>query len=443
MNRILKHSLTAILAFGFGNIFAQQLALSMDEALRLAQENNKQFRATMIDEQTSEEQRKITRSQLLPTVGVNANYMYYFDRQVIFMPGALVDSENEPVVDVAVGGTNAVGAAITLQQPLLAEAQRREARTAGLATSMAKIHTKDEAANLIVKVSVAYLNILLLDETLKLQEQSFSRNVKALEDSKRHLREGKSLKIDTLRNFVAVENLRTSLNHLRSQRSIAIMQLKRNIGITEDASIRLTDSIDSVHLNEGPSQDNDDDEIQRRSDVQYQQLVVQYQRGQLSGARAMRIPTLSLVGAYQLQAQHDHREISHYRWPATSYLGVQAYIPVFSGRRTEARIRQARYNVQKSSLLLDDLKQHASTEVASLQNDLEDLRQRLIISEKTTQAAEINYRIINERYQNGLSSRLELSDAELSLTEARVNRLNTIYHLRVTKLKLDKATGRL
>ncbi len=53
----------------------------------------------------------------------------------------------------------------------------------------------------------------------------------------------------------------------------------------------------------------------------------------------------------------------------------------------------------------------------------------------------LSYNMISDRYQNGLSSRLELSDAELALTEAKMNEMNSIYRVKITKLKLDKALG--
>ena len=53
----------------------------------------------------------------------------------------------------------------------------------------------------------------------------------------------------------------------------------------------------------------------------------------------------------------------------------------------------------------------------------------------------MNFRIINDRYRNGLSSRLELSDAEFALTEAKMNRLNLIFNVKMVTLQSDKALG--
>ena len=60
---------------------------------------------------------------------------------------------------------------------------------------------------------------------------------------------------------------------------------------------------------------------------------------------------------------------------------------------------------------------------------------------RTVQAAHMNFKILDDRYKNGLSSRLELSDAELALTEAKMNQLQLTFNLKIAKLQLDKALG--
>ena len=90
-----------------------------------------------------------------------------------------------------------------------------------------------------------------------------------------------------------------------------------------------------------------------------------------------------------------------------------------------------------------DAMEKAKTEVAGLESKLKEVLQRLTVFERTVEAAEMNYRIVNDRYKNGLSSRLEITDAELSLTEAKMNQLHAVYNVRMAKLEMDKALGLL
>jgi outer membrane protein TolC len=51
--------------------------------------------------------------------------------------------------------------------------------------------------------------------------------------------------------------------------------------------------------------------------------------------------------------------------------------------------------------------------------------------------------MFKDRYQHGMSSRLELADAELALTQAKINVLETVYNIRLLELQMEKALGLL
>ena len=149
-------------------INAQNKELSLDQAIRLAQENNKSLKIKSYEEQYTKEEITISQANMLPSVNASGNYSYYFDRQVIFMPGAFAGNETEPVVDVAVGGKNAFNTYVTISQPIVNESARRQIKAAKLQNAIAELNTKDYKSNLTLEVSVAYLKILLIQESIRL-----------------------------------------------------------------------------------------------------------------------------------------------------------------------------------------------------------------------------------------------------------------------------------
>ncbi|HEY0651536.1 MAG TPA: TolC family protein, partial [Chryseosolibacter sp.] len=425
------------------NLYAQPKKLSLQEALAIAAENNKALKAEILDIKSAQAETEISRGSMLPAISASGGYSYYFDRQVIFMPGAFTGNDTEPVVDVAVGGKNVFNTYLSLQQPIVGEAARRQIRSAQLNETIQQLDVKGKRANLMVVVTATYYRALLVQETIELNRQSLMRNIRSLEDSRQLFLQGKSLKVDTLRNFIVVENLKTTVSYLENQRKVIMLQLQHLLGQNTDDEIILTDSltnqpedrsfaaVESVYA----------DAIQNRHDIQMQKLHVELSKNLLRQRNAQRLPTLSLVGMYQLQAQADDRKFDSYRWPRTSFVGLQANVPIFTGNKINVSIRQSNIQLQKSMLQLEDATQKANTEIATLQNNFKEVIQRLSIQERTVHAAEANFRIVNDRYKNGLSSRLELSDAELALTEAKMNQLTLIFNLKIAKLQLDKALG--
>jgi outer membrane protein TolC len=213
------------------NVQAQTRKLSLQDALKLAAENNKALKAETLETNSLREETKIAQASMLPSVTMGGSYSYYIDRQVIFMPGAFTGNDNQPVVDVAVGGKNAFNTYVTLQQPIVSEAARRQIKAARISESIKALDVNDARANLNLSVTATYYQALLVKESVALNEQSLQRNLKSLEDSRVLLLQGKSLKVDTLRNFIAVENLRTSISYLENQHKVIIIQLRQLLGI--------------------------------------------------------------------------------------------------------------------------------------------------------------------------------------------------------------------
>lgn len=436
---------TGIAFFATLSLHAQDRKLSLPEALTIARENNKGLKIEMLETKSAHEETNISKASMLPSISATGGYSYYFDRQVIFMPGSFTGDDTKPVVDVAVGGKNTFNTYLSIHQPIVFEAARRQIKSSRINESVQELDVKDRLAQVTVDVTATYYKALLIQESIELNRQSFARNQRSLEDSRMLLLQGKNLKVDTLRNFIVVENLKTTISYLENQRKVALLQLQQLLGTNKIEMLVLTDSL--THDREGgyfaAVESLYTDAIQNRPDIQIQKLNVELSKNILSQSKAQRLPTLSVVGMYQIQAQADNRTFDSYRWPKTSFLGLQANVPIFTGNKINSKIRQSNIHLQSSLLRLEDATEKANTEIATLQNNLKEVVQRLSVQERTVHAAEMNFRIVNDRYRIGLSSRLELSDAELALTEAKMNHLNLIFNVKMAKLELDKALGLL
>lgn len=439
--------LSLLWAVGAANtkVYSQEKALTLEDALSLAKQHNKALHASLLDSRSAREESKIAKAGMLPTLSASGSYSRYFDRQVIFMPGALIGNENEPVVDVAVGGKNVFNAYVSFHQPIIAESARRHMKGARINEAIQDVHIHANTADLHVNVASLYYQGLLMRESIALNKHSLSRNVQALKDSRSLFAEGKSLKVDTLQHFIAVENLKTTISHLENQYHVVLLELRRIMGMNQEARLILSDSlqhgVDEIAISVGKTAYRE--ALENRPDIQGKRLAVEFKKNYVSQARAQRLPTLSLLALYQLQAQSDHRNLDSYRWPETSFVGVQATIPLFAGSRVNSAIRHSSIQLQKSQLELEDAAEKAKTEIITLESNLKEAVDRIALFEKTVEAAEINYRIISDRYKSGLSSRLELADSELALATARMNRINAIYNVKITKLLLDRASGQL
>ena len=90
---------------------------------------------------------------------------------------------------------------------------------------------------------------------------------------------------------------------------------------------------------------------------------------------------------------------------------------------------------------MNDLKATIQTELTTLKANSEDARNQWEIQQQNVQAAQINYTMMNDRYRYGLGSRLELTDAELALTKAKLDHLQATFSIRLIDLQVKRAMG--
>lgn len=433
-----------LLLFCSNSLRAQKKALSLAEALTMAARGNKELQVQTLEESRHKEITNETKSRLLPDISASAAYSHYFDRQTIFLPGSFTGS-NKPVQDVAVGGRNGFNSFLSFAQPVLKESAHRQIEASVINGKIQKEKTTDLQSQVALQVSTGYFNILFLNSQINLLEQSLVRNIKALEDARSLFAQGRSLKVDTLRSYIAVENVRSSISYLKNNIEVAGIQLKRLIGLNNEEEIELIDSLNIETDQSGfyrVSEALNTAELNRH-DIKMQKLTVDLEQKQLAVIKAERSPQISVVGQYQLQAQADDMRFGNYTWPRTSFLGFQLSIPIYNGNRTTSQINQEKIKVQQEKIRLNDLEDKINAELASVISRLKEANTQLSIQKTTVEAAELNFTMINDRFTNGLSSRLELTDAELALTQAKINHLQAVYNIKVLHVQLQQSLGLL
>lgn len=174
-----------------------------------------------------------------------------------------------------------------------------------------------------------------------------------------------------------------------------------------------------------------------------QVLAEKLNQEQIAIQSAERLPKLSAIGLLQSQAQANDFRLDNYHWPVSSYLGLQLNVPVFTGFRAVSKVRQAEITRQQSETQLANLKELVRAEVKISLSSVEEAHLRIHSQRQTVSTAELGYRITRDRWKQGIASRLDLSDAELSLTQAKSNYLQAVYNYLVASVELDKAAGQI
>lgn len=168
-----------------------------------------------------------------------------------------------------------------------------------------------------------------------------------------------------------------------------------------------------------PSEVNLDEALKEAvsSRVELQKLQAQARAAQadLEAKKKGNWPTVSLGGNHQV-SDTDTPGVGNVRnWNA----GAQVSWPWFDGFRTKSEIEAAQASLKMAQLVIQDETLSIGLEVQKAVLSLDEAKERITASQKLLQQATENLEITNARYEEGLSSIIEITDAETSLVSAK------------------------
>jgi outer membrane protein len=123
--------------------------------------------------------------------------------------------------------------------------------------------------------------------------------------------------------------------------------------------------------------------------------------------------------------------------------GVNLNLPIFTGFRISAETREAQYRAQASERRVTDLSNGIKRDVQTASLVAQTAFQRVGVTDAFRDQAAKALGLTQTRYKLGLSSIVELSQAELQSTQASVTAVNARYEYLLALRSLEYVTGRI
>lgn len=441
MQRKISIIIIILLMYPFTASFAQG-TLSLNEVIKAALDSNIQTRIQAYELAKAENRIKEQRSYMLPEIRANGSLDHYFDRQVIFLLDGPSGTRSS-LKQVPVGGKNALVGSVTIAQPILNLTLAKQKQVVNVSRDIERVKLRQSKNDLALAVAKLYLTVVLYDQQMLLLENSLSRNEKALKDSKMLFEQGGALKTDTLNNYIALLNVRSAIATLKSNIQVAKFQLNDLVGYDICSDRKLSDTTVLETDIFGLTQDQNlvAAAVTGNPTFQINQLNIALAKKEEQLTKSLNKPQLMAMGQYMLQSQSDQPFAGQLPWPQTTFMGLRLSMPIYSGGRHVARQSNQRINTEQSRLRAEEYANSLRTRISDLTLKLNESKEQRRIAAQSVQAAKSSYEIATELYENGVNSRLELSEAELSLTRAQLNYSLAMYTVRITEFELLNVTG--
>lgn len=342
------------------------------------------------------------------------------------------------------GTENSFTADLTISQPLYSSRTFTALRIARLARRMVRESIKASTQEVKLQVYNAFYGTILAHEVLKVNEESERLAEDNLDRVQKMYDQGVSAEFDLLRARVAVANIRPTVTKARSDAEVAMSALKNLLGIDLATSVHLEAQFDSMMFVLPPIDiEAAKKEIEEnRPDLKASDLNTLIKERLISIARAGYRPTLDFSTSLQYQRLYDRGGVFDKSWDRSLTSVILLRVPIFDSWRTPSQVKQAR--VEYSQGLLQDQAAHKAMFLdfeQSLGRYLE-ARNRLSAQGDAVQLARRGLDISNVRFESGVGTQLEVTDARLSLSVAEINKAVAFHDLAVSYAALLRSLGR-
>lgn len=167
-------------------------------------------------------------------------------------------------------------------------------------------------------------------------------------------------------------------------------------------------------------------------------------RAQLAAAQSfaraesdLKRPTISALGSVGVNPLYDDTHLAN-RYAAA---GVNMNIPVFNGHLFGARQTEAELRAQAAEQSLRDQQNRIARDVQVAWLNADNARQRIGLTVELLGQANLALDLAQGRYDLGLSSIVELSQAQLQKTSAQISAATAKYEYGLQRAVLDFQTG--
>jgi outer membrane protein len=154
--------------------------------------------------------------------------------------------------------------------------------------------------------------------------------------------------------------------------------------------------------------------------------------------RALRYPTISAVGALGIIPIGADQLPEDY-----AAAGVSLSMPLFTGGLYSARQKEAELRAEETAQILRDQENNVIRDVRIAWLNAQNALERLRITGHLVETAERSYELAQARYENHVSSIVELNQAELNKISAEIEYAGTRYEYLLQRSALNFQTGAL
>ena len=408
---------------------SEPLVITLEQALEIALSENPTVKIADQTIETKKYAKKGTYAALWPEISASATYQRYIEKPSFHIMGQTL----------RMGTTNNINGGFSAAMPLINAQLWKSLKLSALDVELAVEQARSSRIDMVEQVSKAYFQVLLAKDSYNVYKRVYDNAVENHKIVEKKYAVGAVSEYDFIRSQVSVSNAEPNVFNAENTIVVALCQLKALLGLDLEKDIDCVGTLadyeaDITSQIEVAGLENNS--TMKQFDIQEDMLLQA-----LKVKRAANIPSLAASINYMWNAMDETMALAHYRWMGSSTAAFSLSIPIFSGGKRRAEIKQAKIELSKLKLQRENTERQLRTAAMSYySNMLTNVKQYHASSENISQAKR-GYEIAVKRYEVGGGTLVDVDNSQLAYTQAELSRSTAIYDYLVNRVSMAKIQG--
>lgn len=311
---------------------------------------------------------------------------------------------------------------------------------------LGELSVKNQVENTIANIINSYYNIAqqkqqlralaeqmdISNERVKLSDAKFQTGLAPKTDWLQAKVDYNAQRAMWLRQQTAIEQSKAALNQL-----LAIAEESTNYDVLDTIPVNLSLSYGAILENIG----NTNPQLQvARQNLEISRITLKERIGEF-------FPVLSFNSAYNFNQSRASAAVNQFspvfnQNKGLNY-GFSATVPIFNGLNAHRQMKAAKLDIEYQQLSLENQQSQVNLFLRNAFRDYEYYKQALTLEEESVGLARENVMVALERFKQGVSTTLELKEAQESLELAAYRLIQARYNTKVAETELMRLKGDL
>lgn len=412
----------------FSQLQGQHSTLSLKDCMEIALKRNTDIRLS--EQRVNASSADLTNAfgSFLPSINLNAGFTRQYGGNNVNINGQIIPIPQENIKP------NSYNMGAQAQLPIFTGFSR-EANYSAAKNNLESQYLQMEQTAELVKINIykQYVDVVEKMQIVKLRRQDFEMGKNELERIRANYEAGIIPIADVYAQEAELGSRELQIVAAENSVELAKATLMTTMGVPPDLSWQFLESsipstIEDREIKEFRTQYGSINQVvelamQQRFDYRASNNNISAAESGITAAKSGYLPTLAAYGGWSW-ANYELDNVSDL---GRSYVGLNISLPLFDNFNTNARIQNAELSLASRQIEKENLEFNIRTSIQSAFLNLEAAEKQIDISKRALKSAQQNHDAVQERYRVGISTLLELNEANRQLLTAQLNSITYVY----------------